>query len=265
MRSKKPLYIFIHIPKNGGSSLNKNIKDQLKPEEYAACPEIDRLSDEQKRKVKYIYGHRIYYGVHNKFNQREPKYIVFLRNPAERRVSQYNHDIARMDSSNAPSFKKWHKIQMEDEQTFLLNKKFKGKKGRKAPNFLNNVISILKIGKSKRLKILGFRLLKIYDFFRRGKRDKESEFENAKRLIEKCWLVSTTDSLNYDIPKILGKMGLNKNWKKYRSSKSEGEIDEKHKKEVRKYFELDEETHRKINRKNPYDLKLYNYIKKFYN
>src|SRR6056297_1701898 len=113
---------------------------------------------------------------------------------------KYNHDIARLQEKrkhkNLPSFKKWYKLQIKDEQTFLLNKKFKGIPGRKAPNFTNKFITKFKVGNSKFLKIIGYRLLKLYDLLRKNKRHKEKELENAKSLLNKCWFVSTTDNLD---------------------------------------------------------------------
>ncbi|MFB6226470.1 MAG: sulfotransferase family 2 domain-containing protein [Candidatus Paceibacteria bacterium] len=261
MKPKKPIYIFLHLPKNGGTSFTANLEKKLGHEKIAVSKNIRKLSEIQKRNVFVVSGHENYYGVHEEFPGREPGYIVFIRDPAERRVSQYNHDIARMNSNKKPSFKKWYKLQIKDEQTFLLNKKFKGIPGRKAPKFTNNFISKFKVGNSKTLKLLGYKVLKIYDFFRKGKRNKESEFENAKRLLENCWTVSTTDNLDKNIPKIFRAMGLDTKWEKYRTAKSQGEKTSKEKKEVKKSFELDEETRNKIYKDNPYDVRIYEFAK----
>ncbi|MFW5847268.1 MAG: sulfotransferase family 2 domain-containing protein, partial [Nanoarchaeota archaeon] len=192
--NKKPIYIFLHLPKNGGTSFVANLRKKIGEEKICSSRSASKLSEKQKQKIFIITGHETYYGVHKHFPNREPRYILFIRNPAERRVSQYNHDIARLNENKETmkqiSFKKWYKQQINDEQVFLLNKKFKGIPGRKAPNFTNNFITKFRVGNLKFLKMLGFKLLKIFY----SKRNKKQEFENAKSLIDKCWFVTTTDN-----------------------------------------------------------------------
>ena len=263
---KKPLYIFLHLPKNGGASLNRNVRKKLPKESFLEKEEkIQDLTKKRKDELRYIYGHDLYYGIHKYFPHREPRYIVFIRDPAERRTSQYNHDIARLQEKRKhkklPSFKKWYRLQIKDEQTFLLNKKFRGIPGRKAPHFTNKIQKMLKIGKSKSLKIMGYKTLRIYDTLRKNRRHKERELENAKSLLNNCWFVSITKNLDEDIPKIFQEMGLDTKWERYRSAKNKGEKTSKEKYEVTKKFELDNKTRQIIYKDNPYDLKLYEYAK----
>ena len=105
-----PLYVFVHIPKTGGTTLIKNITRNLRQDE---CLEInidtlkvDAKVDRKKyqeafeklvnkngrhlNNLKFIYGHTIPYGIH-KFFQREVRYITFLRTPTKRIASQYNY------------------------------------------------------------------------------------------------------------------------------------------------------------------------------
>jgi hypothetical protein len=262
-KNKKPLYIFLHLPKNGGTSFVANLKKKVNKENISGAKKIKNISDKEKSKIKFIIGHVTYYGIHKYFPNRETRYIVFIRNPAERRVSQYNHDIARLQENKTkkykklPSFKKWYKSQITDEQCFLLNKKFKGIPGRKAPNFTNNFITKFNVGNNKFLKMLGFKLLKIIY----KKRNKKQEFENAKKLIKKSWFATTTDKLDKDLPRLFKKMNLPQDWEHYRTAKNKGEKTNKAKLEVKKTFQLDKKTREKIYKENPFDLKFYENVK----
>lgn len=75
-------------------------------------------------------------------------------------------------------------------------------------------------------------------------------------------MISITDNLDKDIPKIFKAMNLDTKWERYRSSKNKGEKTDKNKKEVLKKFELDEKTRKMIYKDNPYDVKIYEYSKK---
>lgn len=114
--SKKPLYIFLHIPKCAGSTVRFHIEHTLEPGEYISIYdgyyldvrnrrrtyftlgnrdlEIDsylsRLTEEEKGNIKVLYGHRVYYGIHRFFRGREPRYVTLVRDPIARTVSHYN-------------------------------------------------------------------------------------------------------------------------------------------------------------------------------
>jgi len=252
---KKPIYIFLHIPKTGGASLNQNLMRKLSKKEIGGdVNEISSLSPKQKQTKKYIHGHGLYYGIHKFFPDREPRYIVFLRDPAKRRVSQYNHDIHRMKSRYKPSFQKWYESQISDEMCFLLSKKFKGIPGRKVSTKLDPFLNAMKIANSGFRKILGFKVLK---FFLSLKRRKEEEFENGMKLLDRSWFVGVTQNLDEDIPKILKALGLDPHWERYRTAKSKGSKISDSKIEVIKEFELDEETRKKIYQDNKLELQLY--------
>lgn len=239
----KSLYIFIHIPKTGGSSLNKNIKNQINECEFS---NIKDLESKDKDMIFFITGHEVYYGVHKQFNNKNPYYIIFLREPAKRIESQYNHDMKRIKSDKKPLFKKWYKSQIKDELCFLLNKKYKGIFGRKTPSFTNSFISKFNVGNSKFLKMTGFKILKLINI----SRDKEKELENAKKLLDKCSFICFTENLDKEIPKILKFMNLSENKKRHNVNNN-------------KFILLDNKIKEKINKDNPYDCELIKYKKEF--
>jgi len=105
LKSDNELFIFIHIPKCGGTTLRENILLNYYANEVlciykAYNPEfskpigienfISSLSEERKNEIKIIIGHNVYYGIHKLFPNKIPKYITFVRNPARRIVSLYN-------------------------------------------------------------------------------------------------------------------------------------------------------------------------------
>src|SRR3989344_1068676 len=121
--SKDTLYIFLHIPKCAGSTFEYHIRNNFKKEEIIELNEsfiapylqgksiaflsykeknkikkqcfekfknyIDELSDDQKNRIKVIYGHYVFYGIHT-FLNKNPRYVTFIRNPISMILSAYN-------------------------------------------------------------------------------------------------------------------------------------------------------------------------------
>lgn len=95
--SKKQL-IFLHLPKNGGTTLNqvltrffklKNIFSVTWRGEKGNLNDFYHLSTEEKNKIALLRGH-FDYGIHQYFNQ-EVEYFTFLRNSEERLMSFYSY------------------------------------------------------------------------------------------------------------------------------------------------------------------------------
>jgi len=55
---------------------------------------LSLLTKEQKDKIKVIYGHTAYYGIHKFFNKPH-RYVTFIRNPIDRTISLYNFLMTR--------------------------------------------------------------------------------------------------------------------------------------------------------------------------
>ncbi|MFC1686022.1 hypothetical protein ACFLZZ_03295 [Nanoarchaeota archaeon] len=125
-KKKDKLYIFLHMHKTGGTTMVEHIEKNFKPEEVLRLyPQeilklypkskykdnqaknffqqlgfarynkylkdyFESLSSERKSKIKVIYGHGVFYGIHNFFDK-EARYIAFFRHPMSRTVSWYNY------------------------------------------------------------------------------------------------------------------------------------------------------------------------------
>jgi len=114
MKNQKILYIFLHIGKCAGTTIAYHIRYNFKKDEVISLypghgffnivkkeyqylrnqqdieDYLKSLTKEQKDKIKVIYGHAVYYGIH-KFFDKNPKYITFFREPFEKIISRYNH------------------------------------------------------------------------------------------------------------------------------------------------------------------------------
>jgi hypothetical protein len=109
---KKSLYLYFHIPKCAGSTFLNHIQNNLDLHEYLEIylgknkspqpsfrnrAEVDRylvrLSGAERERIKIICGHDLYEGIHRHFPNQSSRYITFLRNPVERTVSHYNHNV----------------------------------------------------------------------------------------------------------------------------------------------------------------------------
>src|SRR3989344_9024690 len=122
-REKDVLCIFLHIQKCAGSTIRVHIERSLKPGEYIFLYDgeyfdvrekqlkhftigkrreemalyLSQLTNEQKRRVRVLYGHRVYYGIHRFFPGREARYLTFIRHPTVRTLSLYNYSLDHVE------------------------------------------------------------------------------------------------------------------------------------------------------------------------
>ena len=98
---EKPL-IFLHIPKAGGTTLNRIISRQYKnntifdigARPYENFQKFSQLSNAKKDKIRYLHGH-VPFGLFDKSLPVTPNYITMLRDPVDRIISHYYHTINR--------------------------------------------------------------------------------------------------------------------------------------------------------------------------
>lgn len=106
-----PLYIIPHIPKTGGYALKINLSRVLLPyvevhipngeEEFNKIP-LSEMSQDQLNRIRVIIGHNINTETSQFFNNREVRYITFLRDPISRMISHYNFDMSHYYKEDIP-------------------------------------------------------------------------------------------------------------------------------------------------------------------
>jgi hypothetical protein len=130
--SQEPLFIFVHLPKCGGTTINYHLRYRFKKEEFLYLSKnhgfynlakqnyemlndrkqiddyLSSLSPSQRDKIKIISGHAVYYGIHRFFNKK-PIYFTFLRDPFTRTASQYSQ--YRRGLSKKPAYDAFSDLQ----------------------------------------------------------------------------------------------------------------------------------------------------------
>ena len=93
LSSKQPVLVFIHLPKTGGSTLDALLFRQFPREKVfhisdtPHCETFLAMGDEERDRFDCIIGH-VPACIHN-FISRPCRYIVLLREPLERAISDY--------------------------------------------------------------------------------------------------------------------------------------------------------------------------------
>lgn len=196
MTTARPLWIFLHIPKCGGTTFKAHVERHLQLEvsffefsnwgrQYRAehgLPDFADRSEAERAKAEILAGHLVSYGVHHLVpGERDPRYFTVLRDPAERCVSLYNF---RWSRGHAPdSFAEWYETfyrpNQSDFQTRFLAERLYGKQ--------------LPASSEQRIAM-------------------------AKQMLELCWFVTTTDHWNAGLDHLFAAMGLPADWQHYRKA-----------------------------------------------
>jgi len=264
MEKDNYLYIFLHIPKTGGTTFSQHIEESLKKEEIYSTSKLryekvlsksnpknrQTLNEVDKNKTKVVLGHATYYGIHKLFPNRIPRYILFLRDPADRLVSSYNFEMRTKKGKNIP-FWKWYGAQLKNENIYFLDRKFNGKEGAKAnlPKFTLPFFS--KIFKSKKVFLFFQKIYEKYlTIFMSSKKLNELRLKNSKTLIDNCWHVGFVSDLDNSLKYIFKEMKISANWTNENVTNSS-----------KNFFRLSELDRERIYKENRYDKVLFDYAK----
>lgn len=130
MPKPSPVYVFLHVPKTGGSTINAHLRQHLEydsvfvhlggdgelyRQEAGLEPWEDR-SDDDRNRARVLTGHRSSYGIHKLVPGRPARYLTIQREPAARIMSTYNFRMQRFGLDL--SFEDWY-------AGFARNKAFK--------------------------------------------------------------------------------------------------------------------------------------------
>ena len=103
MNIMKDLFIHLHIPKTGGTTLRDIIRRQYQSEKILMIPKLDESEDilkevstSQINQLKLIQGH-LKYGIHNHFHRRA-KYFAIIRDPINRVLSTYYYVLSQKNN-----------------------------------------------------------------------------------------------------------------------------------------------------------------------
>jgi len=125
MEEKEYLYIFSHVHKSGGTSINHHIRRNykqtqyihihfneancfynLKSRQYDVLKDNDHLASylaslsiKKKEQIAVLFGHDVPYGIDANFNK-TPKYFTFVRHPVSRIISYFNYSLATIEETN---------------------------------------------------------------------------------------------------------------------------------------------------------------------
>ena len=99
----KDLFIHLHIPKTGGTTLRDIIQRQYQSEKILMIPKLEEsenilkeVSTSKIKQLKLIQGH-LKYGIHNHF-QRRAKYFAIIRDPISRVLSTYYYVLSQKNN-----------------------------------------------------------------------------------------------------------------------------------------------------------------------
>jgi hypothetical protein len=192
----RPLWIFLHIPKCGGTTFKAHIERHLAIEEsffefsnwgrqYRAdrgLPDFAHRSEMQRASAEVLAGHQLSYGIHRLVpGLRDARYFTVLRDPAERCVSLYNFRWSRGQATDDFSewYHTWYRVNQSDYQT----------------RFLAERLYSMDLPASSQQRLA-----------------------MAQSLLELCWFVTTTERWNEGLDHIFSAMGLPADWQHFRKA-----------------------------------------------
>jgi hypothetical protein len=237
-----PLWIFLHIPKCGGTTFKAHVERNVPLEEqffefsnwgreYRAERRLPEFADrpaEQRAKARILAGHNLGYGIHHLVpGKRDVRYFSVLRDPAERCVSLYNFRWSRgsIKTGFDEWYRDWYRTNQSNFQTqFLAARLFDGK---------------LPDNNGQRLAM-------------------------ARRVLELCWFVTTTDHWSEGLDHIFAAMGLPTNWQHYRKAGDSMILPDSHPakgEKVMRRFVADDATLNMIRSESPLDLALLDWVR----
>ena len=234
------LWIFFHLRKAGGTTLNGHFKKYLLWDRSFVLQsnwgEVYRKTNgrlplherslEARREVRVLSGHRTYYGIHQLIPGKKPIYVALMRDPAAQIVSAYNFDRSR--GKTDLTFRAWYKYYTKNHANFITN------------FYAHRLIQLpLQCSFRDRLNM-------------------------AKKLFTQCRCLLLTENLDKDLPLLFKRMGLPLSWDNYRvAGNNDGNLNDlnhiKKDEKVGRHFVLDEVTKQQIYSDHPFDFELYAY------
>lgn len=236
-----PLWIFLHVSKCGGTTLQAHLENHFAMDESFITfsnwgrqyrkrlgrPEFADRPAEERIKAKVLSGHQTYYGIDALVPEpRDVRYFTVVRDPAERCVSLYN--FRRSRGKAAGSFDEWYESYYDVEHR----------------NFIVEHFARCLVGAD------------LPD-------PPERRLALAKMLLERCWFVTTTDAWDAGLALVSDAMGIAHDWRHYRRADKAIPLPSSHPTQtesLQRHFTLDEATRARIYADSALDLDLYRWV-----
>ena len=241
-KKKDELWIFLHIPRTGGNTISEVLIKKF-PEQVLLTSKIryqKKPSKINKPKIRFILGHATYFGLHKSYPDKIPRYFTFIRDPAERIVSQYNQRMHEMKKEI--SFDEWHKNQVKNEMVHFLDLKFKGAES----SSINTPRFFIPFLRGVNHKIIYTIYSLIFKLLGLHKKNDFQKLKNAKKVLDSCYFIGLTKG-DDDYYKVLDLMGA-----KEKKLVMQG-------RPPKRVLMINENLREKIYKEHPLDLELYKY------
>ena len=181
------LYLFVHIPKTAGQTLRDHFIKHLdfhetfvhlgtlgaKDARQHGLGAFAKRTPEQRNRAYVILGHGVSRHTSRLVQGKEQRFITFLRDPAERLVSQYNFQMhRRRDQKGMPTipFPAWYERKRPDNVIRWLYRRFPDESSRG---------------------------------LRAGER-----FERVRDVLDRFWFVGTVETFDHDSAYLMRQLGL---------------------------------------------------------
>ena len=240
------LWIHLHPPRTGGGSIIAVLLEKFPEGVFDASKARYKLDSKKldKKKARFIVGHATYYGIQKLVPNKIPRYFIFLRNPAESLIDNYN--IKMNSEKKIIPFEEWYKNQIKNELVHVLDLKFRGSESIR----INVPKTFMPIIRKLNYKTFYFIQKILVNILGLNKKNDLKKLENAKKLLDLCWFVGILEKSEEDFKFLFDAIGLkNIKWKKSDDPYKEPQ-------------KINDELRQKIYKENPLDLKLYQYALK---
>lgn len=202
----RPLWIFLHVPKCGGTTLKAHLERHFTMDEqlvdfthwgrsYRARhgrPDFADRPAAERARAEVLAGHHLDLRIRELVpGPREPRFITVLRDPAERCVSLYNF---RWSRGHAPDdFERWYEGWYRERQSDFMVRFF-------AETLYGADLPA----------------------------DPAQQLAMAQQMLGRCWFVTTTEHWTAGLDFLCGAMGIPAGWRRHRTADAASTLPESH-------------------------------------
>ena len=240
--SNAPIFIFFHLSKSGGATLNAYLARHLAWDvelvnfsfwgrHYRRTHGIAEFADrtlEDRQTARVLTGHHTYAGMHTLVPDREARYFTVIRDPAERCVSLYN--FRRSRGKTSLPFEDWY------SSVYRLE-------------YANSAV-----------KFYAQRA-----FGEHVADDPAANLDIAIGLLEKCWIATVTPKLDEVLGKLSAHLSLPEDWESQRRAGDRSALDLPHHPSngevVRRYASVDDRIRERVATDGAADMRLFEWAR----